>query len=158
MSRFKLSGLLRARTVQEEQARRELGAAQTRLSAAGTAVQHRQAALAAAGGPPSGSASVFLAGVAARAGMAASVGEALALREACDDGLQEARSEWLQARMRARAIERLAERDRAQRLLERGRAEQALSDDRAGARHSSQASARAEADAAAAATSERGRS
>ncbi len=135
MSRFKLSGLLRARTVQEEQSRRELGAAQARLSAAVNAVHDRHNALSAAGPPPGGSGAMFLAGVASRASMAASVNQALALRELSVDGLDEARSEWLAARMRARAIERLAERDRLLRQQERAKAEQALSDDLAGARH-----------------------
>jgi flagellar FliJ protein len=135
MSRFKLSGLLRARTVQEEQARRELGAAQARLTAATTAVQHRQASLTAAGSAPGGAAPLFLAAVASRASMAASVNDALATRQLLLDGVDDARGDWLQARMRARAVERLAERDRLVRQAERARAEQALSDDLAGARH-----------------------
>ncbi|GAB3596291.1 hypothetical protein GCM10027446_22890 [Angustibacter peucedani] len=135
MSKFKLSGLLRARTVQEEQARRELGQAQSRLSAASVAVQHRQASLASAGAVQSASAPIFLAQVASRAALAASVNDAIATRALMADGLDEARSDWLKARMRARAVERLAERDRLLRQEERARAEQALSDDLAGARH-----------------------
>ncbi len=139
MSKFKLAGLLRARTVQEEQARRDLGAAQSRLSAASTAVQHRQAALASAGAPHGGSASVFLAQVASRASLAVSVSDAVAARALMADDLDDARSDWLKARMRARAVERLAERDRLLRQQERARTEQLLSDDLAGARHAARA-------------------
>lgn len=135
MSKFSLAGLLRARTVQEEQARRSLGQAQAHLTAAAGAVQHRRAALVAAGMPTDAHASVFLAGVAARSSIAASVNEAIALRQNSVDGLDQARSDWLQARMRARAIERLAERHREAEQLDVARAEQAASDDLAGARH-----------------------
>jgi flagellar FliJ protein len=135
MSKFSLAGLLRVRTVQEEQARRDLGVAQVRLSAATTTVEHRQAALAAAGAAPGGPAAVFLAGAAARASMAASVGEAVALREASQAHLEQARSEWLQARMRHRAIERLEERHRAARAAERAAVEQTMVDDLTGARY-----------------------
>lgn len=135
MSRFRLAGLLRVRAVQEEQARRDLGAAQVRLQRAGEQVRQRHDALAAAGGPPSGSASVFLAGVASRTSMAAAVGQAMALREATDSELAYARDQWLHARMRSRAVERLSERHAEQEQVALGRAEQAFNDDLAGARH-----------------------
>jgi flagellar FliJ protein len=135
VSRFRLAGLLRVRTVQEEQARRDLGVAQRRLVRAGDDVLHHHQALSSAGAPPGGSASVFLAGVAARTSLAAAVGQAVALRESASTELGIARSEWLDARVRARAVERLAERDRLEQVTAQGRAEQAASDDLAGARH-----------------------
>jgi flagellar FliJ protein len=139
MSRFRLAGLLRVRGVQEEQARRDLGAAQVRLHRAGDQLRDRQQSLSSAGGPPSGSASVFLAGVAARTSMAAAVSQAAALREASEGELTYARDQWLHARMRARAVERLAERHEAQQQVELGRADQAFNDDLAGARHAAAA-------------------
>ena len=135
MSRFKLAGLLRVRTVQEEQARRDLGAAQVRLQRSGETLRQRQEALAGAGAPPSGSAAVFLAGVAARTSLAAAVNEAVALRATSDLELTYARDQWLHARMRARAVERLSERHALEEQAAFGRAEQAVSDDLAGARH-----------------------
>lgn len=135
MSRFTLTGLLRARTAQEEQARRDLGSAGARVAGANATVQHREAALASAGPVPDGAAALFLAGVAARAGLAASVNEALAVSRLMADEMDDARRRWLQARMRMRAVERLAERDRLLRQQERARAEQVLSDDLSGARH-----------------------
>ncbi len=135
MSRFTLAGLLRARAAQEEQARRALGTAGARLAGANATVQHRQAALASAGAAPDGAAALFLAGVAARASLAASINEAAAASRLMAEEVDDARSQWLQARMRARAVERLAERDRLLRQQERARAEQVLSDDLSGARH-----------------------
>jgi flagellar biosynthesis chaperone FliJ len=135
MSRFPLSGLLRARNVQEEQARRVLGAAQARMTQAEQDVVRRRARLQDAGPVSSGPGAEFLAGVAARAAMAAAVTDALLLREVSGSELEQARSSWLEARMRARAIERLAERDRAARQAERARAEQLTADDLAGSRH-----------------------
>jgi flagellar export protein FliJ len=67
--------------------------------------------------------------------MAAAVGDALVAQAVTQDALGAARSAWLEARLRARAIERLAERDREARVAEAGRAEQLVSDDLAGARH-----------------------
>jgi flagellar FliJ protein len=135
VSRFTLAGLLRARTVQETQARRELGAAQATVAASQAEVQLRELTLSNAGPAPSGPAEVFLAGAAARAAMAAAVGDALVAQAVTQDALGAARSAWLEARLRARAIERLAERDREARVAEAGRAEQLVSDDLAGARH-----------------------
>lgn len=135
MSRFKLAGLLRVRAVQEEQARRDLGSAQVALQRAGERVQQRREALASAGAPPSGPASVFLAGLASRTSLAAAVTEAAALRELSENELGYARDQWLHARMRARAVERLSERHALEEQIALGRAEQAVSDDLAGARH-----------------------
>jgi flagellar FliJ protein len=135
MSRFKLAGLLRVRTVQEEQARRDLGSAQVQLQRAGEQVRSRQQALSSAGAPPSGPASVFLAGLAARTSLAAAVTEAQALRELSVNELGYARDQWLHARMRARAVERLSERHDLEEQVALGRSEQAASDDLAGARH-----------------------
>jgi flagellar protein FliJ len=135
MSRFKLAGLLRVRAVQEEQARRDLGASQVRLQRATDQLRQRHEALAAAGGPSGGSASVFLAAVASRSSMAASVSHAAALLQATEGELSYARDQWLHARVRARAVERLAERHAADEQVAAGRAEQAFNDDLAGARH-----------------------
>lgn len=135
MSRFSLKGLLRVRTVQEEQARRDLGAAQGRLERALRSMREQQHAVSAAGATPSGPAGVFLAGAAARAGMAAAVNDAVAYSAACERDLERARSDWMEARVRARAVERLAERAREAEQVEQLRAEQLLSDDLAGARH-----------------------
>lgn len=135
MSRFRLAGLLRVRAAQEAQARRDLGAAQVQLHRAGEQVRQRQEALSGAGAPPSGPASVFLAGLAARTSLAAAVTEAAALREVSETELGYARDQWLHARMRARAVERLSERHAMEEQLLLGRAEQAVSDDLTGARH-----------------------
>ncbi|KQX69519.1 flagellar FliJ family protein [Angustibacter sp. Root456] len=135
MSRFKLAGLLRVRTVQEEQARRDLGSAQVQLRRAGEQMRQRQQTLASAGAPAGGSASVFLAQLATRTSLAAAVAEAAALRELSESELGYARDQWLHARMRARAVERLSERHAVEEQLALGRAEQAASDDLAGARH-----------------------
>ncbi|WP_426561197.1 flagellar export protein FliJ [Angustibacter sp. McL0619] len=140
MTKFALSGLLRARGVQEEQARRSLGGAQSRLSTAETTVLRRTSELQGAGSAPSGPAAHFLAAVAARAAMAAAVGEAVLARSVSEQDLDAAREQWMQARMRARAIERLAERHREAQLAERARADQALSDDLSGARHAARSS------------------
>ncbi|MGN6302491.1 MAG: flagellar FliJ family protein [Angustibacter sp.] len=135
MSRFKLAGLLRVRTVQEEQARRDLGRAQVQLHRAGEQVRQRQEALASAGAPAGGPASVFLAQLATRTSLAAAVTEAAALSELSENELGYARDQWLHARMRARAVERLSERHALEEQVALGRAEQAVSDDLAGARH-----------------------
>lgn len=135
MSRFSLKGLLRVRGVQEDQARRDLGAAQGQLERAIRSMRDQHDVIASAGPPPSGPAEVFLAGAAARAGMAAAVNDAVAYSAACEQDLQQARSEWMQARMRARAVQRLAERAREADQVEELRVEQLLSDDLAGARH-----------------------
>ncbi|GAA4344764.1 flagellar FliJ family protein [Angustibacter luteus] len=135
MSKFALSGLLRVRGVQEEQSRRELGQAQARLSAAQATVLRRSSSLDAAGAVPGGPAPHFLAAAASRSAMVAAVSEAIAAREISQQDLEQAREQWLQSRMRARAIERLAERHREQQAAARARADQALSDDLAGARH-----------------------
>ncbi len=135
MSRFSLKGLLRVRTVQEEQARRDLGAAQGEVERALRSVIDHQHAVAHAGPPPSGPAHIFLAGAAARAGMAAAVNDAMVCATISEQVLDQARSAWLEARMRARAVERLADRHRENELAEQARGEQLLSDDLAGARH-----------------------
>ncbi len=134
MSRFSLKGLLRVRTVQEEQARRDLGAAQGQLERALRSMRDQQHAVSQVGPPPSGPAEVFLAGAAARAGMAAAVNDAVTYSAACELDLERARSQWLEARMRARAVERLAERAREAEQADQLRAEQLVSDDLAGAR------------------------
>jgi flagellar FliJ protein len=140
MSKFALTGLLRARGVQEEQARRSLGGAQSRLSTAQAVVLRRTADLSNAGAAQSGPAAHFLAGVASRAAMAAAVGEAMLARQTSEQDLDAAREQWLHARMRARAIERLAERHREAQLAERARADQLASDDLSGARHAAKSS------------------
>lgn len=138
MSRFRLAGLLRVRTLQEEQARGRLGGAQVRLTAAQQHLLRSQALLAAAGPPTAGEASVFLASVASRAALASAVDAAVTLRATAGDELDGARSQWMQARLRARSIERLGERHEAEQAAELGRLEQAASDDLAGARHGRQ--------------------
>jgi len=135
MSRFRLAGLLRVRGVQEEQARRDLGEAQGQLQRALRSISEQQRTLEQAGAPASGPAPVFLAGAAARAGMAAAVNDSVAYSLAREHDLDRARSQWMQARMRARAVERLAERARELEQAGQLRAEQLLSDDLAGARH-----------------------
>jgi flagellar FliJ protein len=135
MSRFTLVGLLRARSAQEDQARRQLGMAQVRVTGAERALAERTTALAAAVGLPDADAPVFLAHIAARASLAAQVNQAIALRDVVAQDLVGARSGWLQARQDERAVERLAERHAQAQRVERLKKQQLASDDLSGARH-----------------------
>ncbi|GAB3681730.1 flagellar export protein FliJ [Angustibacter aerolatus] len=135
MSAFRLAGLLRMRNLAEEHARRDLGSAQREALTAHERVVAHRAELAGAGAPSGGDAAVFLAQVAARSAMASAVTVAVSEAGLADASLEHARDTWMQARARARAVERLEERHQEQEVAEAGRAEQLANDDLTGARH-----------------------
>jgi flagellar protein FliJ len=134
MSGFRLSALLRLRSMQEDDALAGFGRAQQTLASAGAAATAARKAVRAVGPAPSGPAAVFLAGAAARAALAVAVTESVALEEAAARDVDAARGAWQDARSRSRAVGRLAEKYEEERRGDMARREQAQADELTSAR------------------------
>lgn len=134
MSAFRLSALLRLRSMQEDDALAGLGRAQQSLTSAGAATTAARQAVRAAGPAPSGPAEVFLAGAAARAALAVAVTESVASEESAVREVNAARGAWQDARSRSRAVGRLAEKQKEQQRADQARREQAQADELTSAR------------------------
>ncbi len=132
MTGFRLAGLLRLRTLREDQARSALAQTQTRVATASYEAGLRAGVVARAAAPDGGRAPVFLAAVAARSAEVSSLTAALAAEQLARADVDAARSSWAAARNRTRVVQRLAERHHEQVRAEQDRLDQHESDDRSG--------------------------
>ncbi|QZN86141.1 flagellar export protein FliJ [Cellulomonas sp. C5510] len=135
MSRaFRLAGLLRLRTLAEEQAAARLGDATRSRDAAAARRDATQAALGDARFPSGTDALGMRAVVASRMALSALLVDQRAAATAAQDVVEAADTAWSQARTRTRTLEKLQEKHEETVRVEDQRAEQVVLDEVAGRR------------------------
>jgi len=132
---FRLATVLRARRAQEDIARVAAARARTDAERAASDIQLRARHLDRRGLPDGASGSAFAAAMWARRSLATALGDAIAAAGAADAVSEERRGELVDAAVRRRALEQLAERhDEAERRAGES-AERAVLDELAGTAH-----------------------
>jgi flagellar protein FliJ len=126
---FRLTSLLRVRSLQQDIAAAGAGSAAARAGAARRASAERQDELALSGFAAHGDARTFAAAVAARSASTHRYVESLALAGELDTRSAQARADWVAARRRTVPLEKLQERSDAADAVEDLRAEQAVLDE-----------------------------
>lgn len=130
MGAFRLSGLLRLRRMEEDQAAAELARTTVRRQRAALRAEHarRQLAgndLSAFGGDPS----AFRAGIAARAALSAAVSDTKAAAESAREQEMRASERWTAARTRSKTLDKLEEKHEAVERAVAGHKEQVALDE-----------------------------
>lgn len=125
MSAFRLSGLLRLRRMEEDQAAAELARTTMRRQRAARRVEEALAQLTGHdltpyGGDPNG----FRAAIAARASLSAVVFDTRAAVESAHEQEQQATDRWSQARTQSKTLDKLEQRHVLAEIAEQGRTEQ----------------------------------
>ncbi len=125
MSAFRLSGLLRLRRMEEDQAAAELARTTIRRQ---RATRRAEEALAQLSGhdltPYGGDPTAFRAAIAARASLSAIVFDTQAAAESAREQEQQASDRWSQARTQSKSLDKLEQRHVLAEVAEQGRTEQ----------------------------------
>jgi flagellar export protein FliJ len=135
MARFRLASVLRARQVQEDAARGAVLRARADSEEADAEVIRRDRVLAAGNAPSAASAGAFVAALCARQGMALELSAARVLSERARQSVAECVSDYTDASIRRRGVEKLGERHAAEARAAEEAADQRELDDLATTAH-----------------------